>query len=104
MRPVNANPPSWSLRRASAARSDSAPAPSSQRTTEETPRPDDEHGGHEDEDREDGKAGDEQDAEGQHLTVDERAEKGPPEGPEPADHDDDECLDDHLGVHPGHDG
>ena len=75
-----------------------------QRPAEEAPRPDDEHGGHEGEDREDREARDEQDPEGQHLAVDERAEEGAPERAEPADHDDDERLDDHLGVHAGHDG
>src|SRR5712691_5952278 len=75
-----------------------------QGSPEETPGANDEHRGHEGEDREDGEARKEQDAEGEDLPVDEGAEKCPPEGAEPADDHDHEGLHDDLRVHAGDDG
>src|SRR6185503_21286142 len=69
-----------------------------ERAAQEAPGADDEHGGHEGEDREDREAREEEDAEGQDLAVDERAEEGAPEGAEAADDHDHEGLHDHLGV------
>ena len=51
------------------------------------------------EDGEDREARKDQDAEGQHLAVDQGTEERPPQRAEPADDDDDERLDDDLDVH-----
>ena len=48
-------------------------------------------------------AGQDQDAEGEHLPEDERAEERAPERAEAADHHHDERLDDDVDVHAGHD-
>src|SRR5499425_1172187 len=77
---------------------------SSQRPAEEAPGADDQHRGHEGEDREDGEAREEEDAEGQNLAVDEGTEERAPEGAEAADDHDHEGLHDDVGVHAGHDG
>src|SRR5712692_9054718 len=75
-----------------------------QGSPEQAPGANDEDGGHEGEDREDGEARKEQDAEGKDLAIDEGAEKCHPEGAEPGDDHDHEGLDDDLRVHAGDDG